>query len=179
MPTIDPSQNLPFLSREILSGKPTEMHRYLEILIRDLQYKLELIANELNQKIDQETNTVDTFTPVVVGSTSAGTGTYEKQVGIYGLLGKFCWFTMQVEWDAANHTGTGDVTITGLPKTSATTSDANLVFSAREAQAGALAEGLATMAPNTTALSSIMFAGTASAMANDHTLTITGTYRTT
>lgn len=179
--TVDPSQNLPFLSDHILSGSKAALHEYLLILVRDLQYKLELIANAVNLKIDDLTDTVDTFTPVVVGSTIAGTGTYDTQVGIYGLLGKTCWFTIQLTWDAANHTGTGNVTITGLPATSATTSNANLVFTAYDAEAGSLESGVATMAPNSTTISSVMLgsAATAAAMANDHTLTITGFYRTT
>ena len=65
-----------------------------------------------------DVNTLDdykegTFTPVVVGSTAAGTATYSLALGTYTKVGRLVHFTLSLSWSA--HTGTGDMTITGLP----------------------------------------------------------------
>jgi hypothetical protein len=56
-----------------------------------------------------------TFTPVVVGSTGAGTGDYVTQKGFYVISGHSLEFMIELVWSA--HTGTGDLRIglTGLP----------------------------------------------------------------
>lgn len=54
------------------------------------------------------------WTPVVAGSSSAGTATYIKQHGVYSRIGNMIYFTFDLEW--TNHTGTGDMRITGFPK---------------------------------------------------------------
>jgi hypothetical protein len=56
------------------------------------------------------------FTPVVIGSSSAGTGTYSVQVGRYQKTGNRVSFNLRVSWSA--HTGTGNLRISGLPFTS-------------------------------------------------------------
>lgn len=58
----------------------------------------------------------DEFTPVVVGLTGAGTGTYTAQVGKYTRIGNVVHFWIRLGWSA--HDGTGALTITGLPFTS-------------------------------------------------------------
>ena len=58
-----------------------------------------------------------TFTPVVVGATSAGAGTYSYQNGIYRKIGKIFEFNITLIWSA--HTGTGVLTVTGLPASAA------------------------------------------------------------
>lgn len=55
-----------------------------------------------------------TFTPVVSGRTSAGSGTYSAQYGQYIKNGKFVTFELYVAWTA--HTGTGGFSVT-LPFT--------------------------------------------------------------
>lgn len=57
------------------------------------------------------------FTPVVAGGTSAGTGTYSTQLGQYSRIGNIVFFVLHLIWSA--HSGTGVLTITGLPITSA------------------------------------------------------------
>lgn len=56
-----------------------------------------------------------TFTPVIQGSSTAGTGTYALQSGRYTKVGRAVFATLRVEWTA--HTGTGNIQITGLPFT--------------------------------------------------------------
>lgn len=54
-----------------------------------------------------------TFTPTVVGTGTAGTGTYTGQSGSYVRTGNNVTFQAYVAWNA--HTGTGDMYISGLP----------------------------------------------------------------
>lgn len=54
-----------------------------------------------------------TFPPLVAGSTSAGSGTYPNQVGTYTRLADRIFFNILLQW--SGHTGTGNLTITGLP----------------------------------------------------------------
>lgn len=63
-------------------------------------------------------NTIDdyeegTFTPVIIGTATAGTGTYELQDGRYTKIGNRVDFSTTVR--LLNHTGTGGILITGLP----------------------------------------------------------------
>jgi hypothetical protein len=64
-------------------------------------------ANALN---DYEEGT---FTPTVVGTTTAGTGTYSAQQGSYTRVGNIVVFRINLTWTA--HTGTGNIQINGLP----------------------------------------------------------------
>jgi len=71
-----------------------------------------------------DANTLDdyeegTFSPVAVGSTTAGTGTYVAQFGVYTKIGSLVTAQIYVEWTA--HTGTGNLRLSGLPFNSAGT----------------------------------------------------------
>lgn len=56
-----------------------------------------------------------TFTPVAIGSTTPGTGTYAgfAQSGYFTRIGNRVFFSIGIGWSA--HTGTGDLRISGLP----------------------------------------------------------------
>lgn len=74
------------------------------------------------QAASSDANTLDdyeegTFTPVIYGSTTSGTGTYTQQTGRYLKVGNTVFITLTVSW--TGHTGTGDFRISGLPFTSA------------------------------------------------------------
>lgn len=56
-----------------------------------------------------------TFTPVLIGSTSAGVGTYTLQSGMLTVIGDTVLFNINLEW--SGHTGTGNIVINGLPNT--------------------------------------------------------------
>lgn len=56
------------------------------------------------------------FTPVLYGVTTAGTGTYTAQYGRYQKVGNWVHFRLYLTWTA--HTGTGQMRISGLPYTS-------------------------------------------------------------
>lgn len=57
-----------------------------------------------------------TFTPVLAGISAAGAGTYTEQTGRYTVIGRLCYIYLKLIWTA--HTGTGNMKITSLPKTS-------------------------------------------------------------
>lgn len=57
-----------------------------------------------------------TFTPTVIGSVTAGTGTYTRNVGFYTKIGDRVIFTIAIDMTA--HTGSGNMRIAGLPFTS-------------------------------------------------------------
>lgn len=54
-----------------------------------------------------------TWTPTIIGSSTAGTGTYAAQSGFYTRIGQQVTVLCYVEWSA--HTGTGVMRISGLP----------------------------------------------------------------
>ena len=73
-----------------------------------------------------DANTLDdykegTFTPTVVGTTTAGAGTYTQQAGSYTKIGNLVIFQATLTWTA--HTGTGNMNIGGLPATSNNTAN--------------------------------------------------------
>jgi len=56
------------------------------------------------------------WTPTVIGLSAAGTGTYSAlRSGKFERVGQWCMFTGSVGW--SNHTGTGQLAISGLPYT--------------------------------------------------------------
>jgi hypothetical protein len=56
---------------------------------------------------------IGVFTPTVIGTSSAGTGTYTVQFGTYKIIDNVLYFNLRVNWSA--HTGTGDLKVAGLP----------------------------------------------------------------
>ena len=75
-------------------------------------------------------NTLDdyeegTFTPTIVGASTAGTGTYSAQVGRYTKIGHRVFLDINLEWSA--HTGTGNMRVSGLPFTANSSSGYKVV----------------------------------------------------
>ena len=54
-----------------------------------------------------------TFTPTVLGSTTAGVGVYTSQIGRYTKVGNLVTINVYMDWTA--HTGTGNLIFGGLP----------------------------------------------------------------
>jgi hypothetical protein len=74
------------------------------------------------QSASADANTLDdyeegTWTPVVAGSTTAGTASYSAAVGRYTKIGNRVFIQCYVDWSSG--TGTGSLWITGLPFTAA------------------------------------------------------------
>ena len=79
---------------------------------------LQGIKFQANQASSSDANTLDdyeegTWTPTIYGSSTAGTGTYGYQNGIYTKVGNLVVFSCYVQ--VTNHTGTGYMHLTGLP----------------------------------------------------------------
>lgn len=58
-------------------------------------------------------SSIGSFTPVAIGTSTAGAGTYTLQNGGYKIIDKMVFFNLRLAWSA--HTGTGDLKIDGLP----------------------------------------------------------------
>jgi hypothetical protein len=56
-----------------------------------------------------------TFTPTIIGSTTAGTASYTFQIGRYTKIGRMVQFEIYIAWSGG--TGTGNLKIAGLPFT--------------------------------------------------------------
>jgi hypothetical protein len=89
------------------------------------------IAFPATQVASANANTLDdyeegTWTPIIIGTSTAGTGTYTTQVGRYTKIGNIVIANAFFVWSA--HTGTGNMWISGLPFTTSNTS--NLYFPA-------------------------------------------------
>lgn len=54
-----------------------------------------------------------TFTPTIIGQSTAGSGTYTLQTGVYTRVGRLVFFAIALGWSA--HTGTGNMRVAGLP----------------------------------------------------------------
>jgi hypothetical protein len=84
------------------------------------------ISFPATQSAQSDANTLDdyeegSFTPTIVGGTTAGTGTYAIQVGRYTKVGNTVTVQLYVNWTA--HTGTGQMLISGLPFTAQNTAN--------------------------------------------------------
>jgi hypothetical protein len=60
-----------------------------------------------------------TFVPEIVGTVTAGVGTYQYQLGRYTKIGNRVYFNIYIQWNA--HTGSGFMKVAGLPFTSQNT----------------------------------------------------------
>jgi hypothetical protein len=73
------------------------------------------------QSASTDANTLDdyeegTFSPTVIGTSTAGTASYGGQVGRYTKVGNRVLFSVELLWSGG--TGSGNLRITGLPFTS-------------------------------------------------------------
>jgi len=91
-----------------------------------------------------------TFTPTVIGVTTTGVGTYSEQSGRFTKIGDMVHFQIGLVWSA--HTGTGNMRISGLPFTSASSATGRAALSIRTSDLvfGAGKQLLTDVAANTT-----------------------------
>jgi hypothetical protein len=86
------------------------------------------ISFPATQSASSDANTLDdyeegTFTPTIIGTTAAGVGTYDVQIGRYTKIGNRVLIQINLIWTA--HTGTGNMRISGLPFTTNSTGNNN------------------------------------------------------
>jgi hypothetical protein len=92
-----------------------------------------------------------TFSPDVVGTTSAGSATYTLQTGRWTRIGNRVDVFVQLAWTA--HTGTGNVKINNLPYTSnATNFNTGVVYGSAALAFGAGLYGVATIGASTSSV---------------------------
>jgi len=77
------------------------------------------------QSASTDANTLDdyeegTWTPTIIGSTTAGTATYLSTTGKYTKVGRVVTVVCYMQWQS--HTGTGNMSVAGLPFTNLTDS---------------------------------------------------------
>lgn len=140
------------------------------------------------QSACSDPNTLDdyeegTFTPTIVGTGTAGTGTYSVQVGRYTKIGHRVYFQINLTWSA--HTGTTNMIVGALPFTSANVTNAISAVSVRHSDltspASSVVQGFVAANATTITLESVAVAGgAAAALALDTaaTLTVSGHYET-
>ena len=126
-----------------------------------------------------DVNTLDdyeegTWTPAIAGTTLAGAGTYSVQVGRYTKIGNKVTAHLNLTWSA--HTGTGNMTISGLPFTSANVTNLNptTVAYANNLTITGIPVVLVTANATTGTINSVNN-GTAAALAMDTAATFTAT----
>jgi hypothetical protein len=113
-------------SAKILNGTITSADLTTSLVLTTMSASgdLTLIAGGLKfpatQVVSANANTLDdyeegTFTPTVIGTSTAGAGTYASQFGKYTKIGRMVNFTIYLNW--TNHTGTGNIGFGGLPFT--------------------------------------------------------------
>jgi len=95
-----------------------------------------------------------TFTPIISGATTAGSGTYTYAVGRYTKVGRIVHFQLRVAWTA--HTGTGNMIVDGLPFTSSSVTNSqssvsigffnNITLTASNVATAFVAEGQTSIA---------------------------------
>ena len=162
---------LPLDNGAILSGEGDQMLQYMQQLI----VRLDSVTEQLSAGIYGQRGD---WTPVAQGASTAGTGTYDTQVGTYVAVGSLMWFTMQLHFDNANHTGTGNLQITGLPFTSDNTTGAEVIFNYYDSQSGSEVAGIAIMDPDVKMVKEFRTAaGAVVSIEADHELHMTGVYR--
>lgn len=94
-----------------------------------------------------------TWTPVLVGATTAGTQTYSVQDGTYRVIGDLCHVTFRISLSAFDAATAGAVRISGLPFTART------IASGDEDALGVSAWGGITLGAGYTHLSLRIFSG--------------------
>lgn len=125
------------------------------------------------QVASADANTLDDYeegswSPTIVGSSTAGTGTYTIQFGSYIKVGKLVFVNIRLGWSA--HTGTGTMSITNLPFTSATTAYSGLTVCYNDGltlPASSIFNSQVTPSSTTILLSSLAVAGTTTGLAMD------------
>lgn len=126
-------------------------------IMRGATGTLELLQGQLKfpatANLSTDANTLDdyeegTFTPTIIGTTTAGTGTYTSNDGFYVKIGKLVWVGIQIAMTA--HTGTGNMRVSGLPFSNASINPAFSVWASSMAwtaglQFGAIPSGTSVL----------------------------------
>jgi len=157
----------------LLSEDPQDRVNYQRVLNR----RISDITTELSNGIYGETSR---FEPVLTSPSGASVSTQGPSggVGHYVRIGNLVWFTINVNYDSADVTGTGDLQITGLPAPSIDYSDAKNIFPVYNAESGAEWVGIGVIDPSSRKVDRILNVGTTIQIETSNLdLQMTGVYR--
>ena len=75
------------------------------------------IEQRLSQRVENTYFAIGTFTPILIGSGTAGTFTYSLQAGLYTRIGNIVFVSGHIAISAISVAPTGNMSIGGLPFT--------------------------------------------------------------
>lgn len=120
---------LGFLKQISITGNSCSNNTYAGIELRTTNTSPNIVSNVVvsgNQATENGTAQISasqyvqyvegiwmSFTPVIQGTSSAGTGTYGGQAGRYMKVNNIVYYEIEIDWSA--HTGTGDMRLAGFP----------------------------------------------------------------
>ena len=112
----------------ITASGPSALPALGTITVDNIQLPSTAVASANANNLDDYEE--GTWTPIIFGTTTAGTGTYIVQGAVYTKIGKTVSVAGFVGWSA--HTGTGNMKMGGLPFTTLNNSNANSCFALSE-----------------------------------------------
>ncbi len=118
------SQSVNIVGAQTVTG--TKTFQALAVSTTALDLQVGQITFPATQNASGAANVLDdyeigTTTPTIIGSTVAGVGTYNSQKLRYQKVGNTVHYWIWLSW--TNHTGTGNMLISGLPFTINSTTD--------------------------------------------------------
>lgn len=109
---------IPNGKKALLGSNGTTVFEFIDFIATALTVIGNLTAAGVNFGGTTLANYVeDSFTPTIVGTSTAGAGTYSTQQGHYTRIGNLVFFNARLTWSA--HTGSGNMRVGGLPISSA------------------------------------------------------------
>lgn len=164
-----------FITDETLlrSKNPEDQLAYQRLLNR----RISDVTSELSNAVYGESSR---FNPVLTSPSGASVSTQGPSggVGHYLRFGNIVWFSINVNYDSANVTGTGDLQIQGLPVPSIDYSNAKSIFCVYNAESGSEWVGVGVIDPSSKQVDRILNGGTTIQIETSNLdLQMTGVYR--
>lgn len=100
--------------------------QYADRELLKIEKALNSVESFTEELLDMAQTEIGVWTPVLVGTTAAGVGTYSVQFGQYFKNGRQIVLLARLIWTA--HTGTGNFRIDGLPYSLANLTNGSLIW---------------------------------------------------
>lgn len=164
-----------FITDESLlrSRNPEDQLAYQRLLNR----RISDVTSEISDAIYGETSR---FQPILTSPSGASVSTQGPGggVGHYLRIGRLVWFSININYDSADVTGTGDLQIQGLPAPSIDYSNAKTIFTVYNAESGSEWVGAGVIDPSSKQVDRILNGGTTIQIETANLdLQMTGIYR--
>lgn len=165
------SWNINIEKERILSSTASETLTQQENLIREIIDLGEQTSNAVYGEVNK-------WVPTATSPSGASVSTYGVQAGHYVRWGHMVWFTLNIQYNSADVTGTGDLNIRGLPVAAKNQTNAKIVLPAYNAESGTEFVGMAFIEPNERHISVVKNGATTIQIeAANYDIQISGTYR--